>query len=333
MKNIGGNGFLWGLAAIFFASTIIAAPVKPAAKAQCYYIKQYNSRLKKSYFEKRCQKPSDLKQKVDKFLGSLTPDQNSVLQKRIKQQVNVQHSAYGISFYEPTYILPFYYTGSPDQQVYAGTTPDNQQIMAEEFKGQLSLTFPIWANIHGSTFSLGAYYTQLMYWQFYAKSQYFRETDYEPAVFLSDHFLPNWMVSAGVVHESNGRGIPMERSWNRAYMDIVLSGSNWMVSIKPWVLIFKANSSNLHNADIARYMGHERIVFAYKFYHQEVSLMARNTFESGFNRGAYEFAYQFPIYKHLSGYMQFFTGYGQSMIEYNHRTNSAGIGLALSNWI
>ena len=75
--------------------------------------------------------------------------------------------------------------------------------------------------------SLDVAYTQLMYWQFYAKSQYFRETDYEPEVFISDNFLKNWLLNAGAVHESNGRGGELERSWNRAYLELNFSGPQW----------------------------------------------------------------------------------------------------------
>ncbi|PHQ79289.1 MAG: phospholipase [Coxiella sp. (in: Bacteria)] len=236
-----------------------------------------------------------------------------------------------MSFDEPTYILPFYYTASPYQNV--GPTPNNQQIMKEEFKAQLSFKFPLWPHIYGTHWGIGASYTQLNYWQVYNKSQFFRETDYEPALYASYHFRPNWLMTMGGVHQSNGRGGAFERSWNRAFFDLTFSGQRWMVSIKPWILIFKSQSSNLHNPDIGKYLGYERIVVAYKYHSQEWSAMLRNSFESGFQRVALELNYSFPIHGILKGYVQYFHGYGQSLIEYDHRTNSVGIGIALSNWI
>ncbi len=268
---------------------------------------------------------------LDTTMNDITGTQDSALNKRISRENAIANNRFGISFDQPTYILPFYYTGNPLQDI--GPTPKNQSIMHEELTPQLSLKFPIWPHIANSTCSIGASYTQLSYWQVYNKSQFFRETDYEPALFVSDHYLPNWLASSGVVHQSNGRGGTYERSWNRAYADLTFSGVHWMVSVKPWVLIFKSDSSDLHNQDIAKYLGYERVVVAYKYDRQEWSVMLRNSVESGFQRIALELDYSFPIHGILHGYIQYFHGYGQSLIEYNQKTNSAGIGIALSNWI
>ena len=263
--------------------------------------------------------------------SDLKVEEKSALATRMRDENAIDHNRFGIGFDEPTYVLPFYYTGNPLQDV--GPTPRNQSIKNEELKAQLSFKFPIWPHIYGSHWSIGASYTQLMYWQVYDKSQFFRETDYEPAVFVSDHFRPNWLGSMGLVHQSNGRGGTYERSWNRAYANLTFSGTSWLVSVEPWILIFKADSSDLHNKNIAHYLGYERVVVAYKYHSQEWSAMLRNSVESGFQRLALELDYSFPIYGVLHGYVQFFHGYGQSLIEYDQKTNSFGVGLTLSNWI
>ncbi len=300
---------------------------------QCQHIKKYDKQHKRFHYVLICEKPITFQEQLDAFLKSLTPAQQSALEKRISRERQIFVSGAGISFYEPTYALPFYYTDNPYQTIYTGNTPDNQRIDNEEFKGQLSFQFPIWYEMFGSNVSLNASYTQLSYWQIYAKSQFFRETNYEPQLFLSDYFSPSILTSFGVNHQSNGRGGQFERSWNRLFLDFAFSGEYWLIDIKPWVLIFTTESSNLHNPDIARYLGYGRVVIAIKFYNQEISLITRNTIESGFSRGAIEFDYTFPIHGLLRGYLQFFSGYGQSLIEYNHYTNSFGIGIAISDWI
>jgi phospholipase A1/A2 len=260
---------------------------------------------------------------------------NSVLEKRNKDEEKASKIPFGIAFDQPTYILPFYYTQSPDQDVYRGSTPDGQKIMRAEFKAQLSFQLPLWHHLFNKHTSLYFSYTQLAYWQIYAKSQYFRETDYEPALYVQSNLigLKNATWQAGLVHQSNGRGGTYERSWNRAYVNIRFSGRHWLISLEPWLLVFKHDSSDLHNSNIASYLGHGKMVFAYKTHRQTFSLMMRNNLESGFQRGAIEIGYSFPLIHKLDGFIQFFSGYGQSLIEYNHYTNSAGIGIMLSNWI
>ena len=283
----------------------------------------------------KTEQPNHAEKKSDSFvsdtLTSIAPDSDSMLERKIQQEEKISDIPGGISFYQPTYILPFYYTGSPYQEVYNGQTPDDQSVMREEFKTQFSFRMPLWKNMLGNPdYSLNAGYTQLMYWQFYAKSQYFRETDYMPEVFLSDHFHKNWRINYGLVHQSNGRGGEYERSWNRAYANLETSGNHWLLSVKPWVLIFKPESSELHNPDIAHYLGHEKIRYAYEFDNKMTTSVAVTNIESGMKRGAVEVDYTIPLLNNMSMMLQYFNGYGQSLIEYNHRTQSVGIGFSLA---
>jgi hypothetical protein len=61
--------------------------------------------------------------------------------------------------------------------------------------------------------------------------------------------------------------------------------------------------------------------------------MSRNNLESGFDKGAVEAAWSFPLgnYKYLKGYIQGFTGYGQSLIDYDSKETSIGIGFAVTD--
>lgn len=331
------KSLLFFLFLLFGSHAFAGAQLQPVASSteltpQCYYVKK---QIKPRHFEfvRVCRDEKSFEKRVDDFLNSLSVEQQSALQKRIDAETKISKSRYGIALYEPTYILPFYYTGSPDQAVYLGTTPDNQAIQHQEFKAQMSFLLELWPHMFKSPVSLNVSYTQLSYWQFYAKSQWFRETNYEPALFFSSQFTNNTLFYFGAVHESNGRGGELERSWNRLFADFMISGANWLIDIKPWILIFKSNSSDLHNPDICKYLGYGRVVFAWKFYRQELSFELRNTVASGFQRGTVIAAYSFPLAGKLNGYIQFFTGYGQSLIEYNHYTNSVGIGININNWI
>lgn len=234
----------------------------------------------------------------------------------------------------PNYVLPYYYTQSPYQSVYNGNTPNNQAIMRNEFKAQMSLRATVWHDIFNTQTSLNIAYTQLMYWQFYAKSQYFRETNYEPSVFLAYKYgSSGWETRLGAVHQSNGRGGSLERSWNRVYIDQIYRCENLYGSIEGWMLVDKSNSSNLHNPDITDYLGHGRWRFAYSWKKIVLSFMSRNNFESGFKRGAEELAISYPISKQFRLFVQGFSGYGQSLIEYDHYTNAVGVGISYGEWV
>lgn len=266
-------------------------------------------------------------------LTDITGKQNSLLQRRLQEESQVVKNPFGILLYQPNYILPFYYTQTPDQSI-RPSTPDNERVQSAEFKGQLSFKVPVTKNLFNlANTSFNIAYTQLMYWQVYAKSQYFRETDYAPEMFVSYQPQKNWMLNFGAVHQSNGRGGSYERSWNRVYGELLFSGQNWLVSVKPWVLIFKNESSDLHNSNITRYMGNGEVRFVYQIGDSEISFMSRNNLQSGFSRGAEELDWSYHLWQHFYLYTQLFSGYGQSLIEYNHYTNAAGIGIALNNFV
>ncbi len=274
---------------------------------------------------------------------STSPAENkevgSVIQKRAAGESALKYNRFIISFYKPTYILPYYYTASPDNQVYQGSTPGGQSIKSSESKFQFSFKMPILSNMLNDSNALYLAYTQLSYWQVYSKSAFFRETDFEPEIFLSHKlkFLitKNWyldFMNVGVVHQSNGFGGNMERTWNRVYIEGVLSNENWMIRLKPWYVIHD-NSYQTYNPNMAHYLGYGQAVIAYQYKRHVVSLLGHSFFLKNGKRATVELSYSFPLTLHLNGYVQFFSGYGQSLIEYNHRTNSAGIGISLSNWV
>ena len=61
----------------------------------------------------------------------------------------------------------------------------------------------------------------------------------------------------------------------------------------------------------------------------------RNQLESGFERGAVELGWSFPVldYPYLKGYVQYFYGYGESLIDYDRRANRLGIGISITDWL
>lgn len=279
-------------------------------------------------------KTSDsLDQRLQAILQTLSPEEKTALAKRASEEKKVANNPYSLILYKPTYILPFYYTESPYTAIYQHQTPDSQTVMSSEFKAQLSFQVPIIHHLFNDKNSLSVGYTQDSFWQVYAKSQYFRETDYEPELFFRRIQTSEISWQVGLVHQSNGRGGAYERSWNRAYGQVIYSGKNWVMQVNAWALIFKAESSNLHNPSIADYLGNGNAILSYKFGTTTLSLMTRNNLQSRFKEGAEKLTFSFPLHGHFRGFLYAFSGYGQSLIEYNHYTNAVALGIAFNDWI
>jgi phospholipase A1/A2 len=257
----------------------------------------------------------------------------TVLEQKKQDQSQTAKYPSVVNIYRPNYVLPYYHTGRPYYAIYKNETPNNQSVMNDELKAQISLLVPIARHlINNKPLSLNFAYTQLMYWQVYAKSQYFRETNYEPELFIENFFNPYIGGQIGIDHQSNGRGGFLERSWNRGFLQLQFSGAHWLAHIKGWSLIGQADSSDLHNPDIAHFLGYDNVLFSYEYAAVQASVEVQNI-ESSLKRGFVQVTLSYPLFKSISVYGQFFNGYGQSLIEYNHKTTSAGIGIALNDWM
>lgn len=270
--------------------------------------------------------------------SNLNPEPDNAVLKRIDKENKISPRSFAIAFHRPTYVLPFYYTRSPDNGVYAGETPEHEKLKRAELKFQLSFKVPIWKNMFNYPSSLYLAYTQVSYWQAYDHDPFFRETNYEPELFVANeinfHLGKDWylnFINVGLDHQSNGFGGTMERSWNRAIASIVFSSDHWVVVLKPW-LIIKDNTYERQNPNMVNYMGNGAIMIGYKYHRQFFALESRNLLQSP-RRSGNTLTWSFPLTEYLKGYVQFFSGYGQSLIEYNHRTNSFGVGVALSDWL
>lgn len=240
--------------------------------------------------------------------------------------------------HRPNYILPLAYNGSPNFAVYGGEI-DEDEIDETEIKFQISLKYRLFDDIFKDNGDLYIAYTNLSYWQAYNKdfSSPFRDTNHEPEAWLQ--FDTDWelfwgikskLIQGGVWHQSNGRAEPLSRSWNRVYLNFIFEKDNFAFAIKPWYRIPEDDEDD-DNSDIQKYLGYGELRAAYKWNDHTFSMMLRNNLRGSGNKGAVELGWSFPLYKKLKGYVQYFNGYGQSILDYNDSANTIGVGLSLSD--
>ena len=107
-----------------------------------------------------------------------------------------------------------------------------------------------------------------------------------------------------------------------------------MISLKPWIRL-PEDADEDDNPDITDYLGHGELRLLYRRHGHVFGLMTRNQVESGFDRGALELSWSFPVfdYPYLKGYVQYFYGYGESLVDYDRRVNRIGVGISLTDWL
>lgn len=249
-----------------------------------------------------------------------------VKQAKITQENKTEHhlqNALGIELYKFNYLFPV---------TYAKTVPDDGRKSVET-KFQISLAKPLFYDVFGLRESLVAAYTQTSWWQITKKSSPFRETNYQPEIFLN-FASPKYLEKIGIqnlkfglLHESNGRDGSKSRSWNRAYVQSDFVYGNFSVSPRVWSVIGEKND----NKEILNYIGHGDVRISYKLNDQIFSLMLRNNLHfDKTNKGAAEISYMFPIFSSgVYGYLQYFTGYGESLIDYDRHTDKVGLGFVI----
>jgi phospholipase A1 len=175
-------------------------------------------------------------------------------------------------------------------------------------------------------------YTQNSFWQAGNRqaSSPFRETNYQPELMLVTPLNLDLLgmhasfLNLGVVHQSNGQASTLSRSWNRMYAQVGLERAGFTVLGRVWKRINETASDD-NNPDIVDYMGRGDLNVTYRSNGHDYSALLRRNFSTG--RGAVQLSWAFPLAGHFKGYTQYFSGYGQSLIDYNYYQNVVGIGL------
>ena len=187
-------------------------------------------------------------------------------------------------------------------------------------------------------------YTQQSYWQLFNSeiSRPFRATDHEPEIFYvypTDAKLPfgwRWRYSGvGLSHQSNGQSEPLSRSWNRWYvMTGAELGNRWQLNLKAWQRL-KESALDDDNPHIQDYIGRGEVKLGWNINEQNyLGLTARGSLGKGKGSGRIEWLRTLGEgwnggKSNLRLHVQLFSGYGDSMIDYNKKRTVLSVGFSL----
>ncbi|MCU4323514.1 MULTISPECIES: phospholipase A [Acinetobacter] len=295
--------------------------------------------------------PDNLKARIDKTVSTVTVSEGSplkpnlsLLDSRWELSPESKLGTWNIRSYQPVYVLPGFWTSEknefPESPNERNTVTEDQNLKSMEAKFQLSLKTKAVENIFGNNGDIWLAYTQSSRWQVYnsEESRPFRETNYEPEasiVFRTNYdlFGLDWrMLGLTINHQSNGRSDPLSRSWNRVMLNLGFERNNFALMLRPWYR-FEEDLPDDNNPDIVDYVGRGDLTAFYRWKDHDFSLMLRHTLKGGDDsRGAAQFDWSFPISGRLRGHFQLFDGYGESLIDYNHKATYVGLGVSLMNW-
>ena len=265
----------------------------------------------------------------------------SLMGMRWELDPGTEQGLFSIRPHKQVYLLPVRYTTDVNTQPSSptqGTLPQPLDYINTEVKFQFSAKLK--AIELKERFDLWIGYTQLSFFQMYNKSNSspFRENNYEPELMGVIHTdydlfgLRGRFINIGLVHQSNGRADPLSRSWNRVYAQLGFERGGFGLTIRPWYRI-REDWTDDNNPDITDYMGHGDLVATYQAGGHNFSLLLRSNVNFWNLRGAAQLDWSFPLYRQLKGYLQVFTGYGESLIDYNHNQTTIGIGFLLIDWM
>jgi len=276
--------------------------------------------------------------KMEHFLTSKLDTPDPASQTALEQVIS---SDFGLYAYKTNYFLPI----SQADETYplwndSGVVPGAQHEKHTEAVFQVSLKKPLSFNLFGLNEAFFFAYTQKVWWQLYSNSEPFREVNFEPEFFITlptnqviDKATGLKVLKIGFSHESNGQDERRSRTWNRIYASTLWQHGQLFTNLRAWYRIPEPENTD-ENTDIHKYMGYGDLSFNYLYGKNQFGLLLRNNldFDDGQNRGALKADWSYPFFNAYNTYwyLEYFNGYGESLIDYNRRVEKIGIGLSFS---
>ncbi len=247
--------------------------------------------------------------------------------------------------HKPNYLMPFSYQENPYNEPFENFVGEDEWpgLSHQEAAFQLSIKYKIMDLPGRKDNRLYVAYTNQSYWQVYNSkiSRPFRETNHEPEIMAV--FNPEWKYLSrayvSLSHQSNGQYTEFSRSWNRIIVGAFHITGNSVIGVTPWWRIPETQKadpedpSDNDNPDIDDYMGYGEFIYLKMFGPRTLTLRLRNNLREENNRGAITAEWSFPITPRVKGFVHYFEGFGESLIEYNHYQKRLGFGFKVSDYL
>jgi phospholipase A1/A2 len=205
-------------------------------------------------------------------------------------------------------------------------------------QGSLAKQYPALKGLHFA-------YTQTSLWDWSGPSAPFLDSSYKPELFYVKEQVDGgrWGegvrldLQGGLQHESNGKAGADSRSLNLAYIQPTFVGKagRLRLSLAPRAWVYLGSLDD--NPDIAKFRGYVGMR-AIAEWTDDWQLSATGRVGDAWNRGSLQLdlSYRLTSMRWLSEnlaplylYLQYFWGYGETLLRYNDRTSSIRAGFAL----
>ncbi|MGS2719057.1 phospholipase A [Paraglaciecola aestuariivivens] len=291
-------------------------------------------------------KQAQPEQTVAQLKLACKPDNPTLFKQRVALEKQASKNRFAILPHKPNFVLPIS-LAKANREPYSAL-PLDSELDNIEVKFQVSLKYLAMQDLIFNDLDLQFAFTATSWWQAYNGdiSAPFRESNYEPEVILNYHHswslfgLPVEQTSLSFNHQSNGQTGELSRSWNRLILGFAFAPTdNILWGFRTWYRLPEQQKLNPldpkgdDNPDIEKYMGYGEIGGLWNLGDkQTLEFMLRNNFRSD-NKGAIQLGWTFPLNKRIQGYIEYFNGYGESLIYYNQHSQRLGIGIKLTNWL
>jgi phospholipase A1 len=273
----------------------------------------------------------------------------TVLDKYWELTPNEKRDRFVFRTYLPSFFLPVHYTSNINRQPSTPGKPDgprNDNYKALEAKLQISLRTKLATGVILPGADLWFAFTQRSMWQLWnhTDSAPFRSTDYQPELIyvvpvakrfgeLGDGWRIR-MLQFGAAHQSNGQNDPLSRSWNKIYGGLALDKGNFGLNWRYHQRIPESLEED-DNRDLIDYIGSHELTATWLPGAATAMLIWRNDL-SNLSQGSFQLDMTYPVSEAkldgLRWHLQLFSGYGETLLDYNVRQQSIGLGVMLFNF-